>query len=82
VRRDDGVAEQADAANAMICRGAAASLGQSGGAPGRNKSTWHQPAIGALPGMDKMKEPGFWVAIVLALAPILASGVILLWVQS
>lgn len=32
--------------------------------------------------MDKLKEPGFWVAIVLALTPILASGAILLWVQS
>jgi hypothetical protein len=34
------------------------------------------------PAMDKLKEPGFWVAIVLGLAPILTSAAVLLWVQS
>lgn len=33
------------------------------------------------PAMDKLKEPGFWVAIVLGLAPILASAAVLFWVQ-
>jgi hypothetical protein len=32
--------------------------------------------------MEKLGEPGFWIAVAIGLSPLLATGAVLLWVQS